>query len=143
MSKQLHNLYDEIIRATRLLVAESVISNSWMAEKLEINVTDLQVMNILDLFGEVTPRALSEKTGLSTPGVTLVIDRLEKAGYAKRFPNPKDRRSVIIRSLIKTPHQAYQKVEKAERDLLAAYSQKELETILHFLTNISPLEQSD
>ena len=130
-------LQDEIVRATRMVVADSVINNSRLAEELKINATDLQVMNIINLFGELTPRALAEKTGLSTPGVTVVLDRLEKAGYTRRFPNPADRRSVIVRLAAETYHPAYRKLEESERQLLETYSEKELETILHFLTNIS------
>jgi DNA-binding MarR family transcriptional regulator len=43
---------------------------------------------------------LARWSGLTTGGVTVVIDRLEKAGYVKRQPNPADRRSVIIQPVL-------------------------------------------
>ena len=44
-------------------------------------------------------RSSSQKRpGLSTGAITGIVDRLERAGYARRKPNPKDRRSVLIRA---------------------------------------------
>ncbi len=137
---ELKNLQDDIIRATRKVVAASVLSNQRMAENLNINATDLQLLNLLDLFGSLTPKQLAEKTRLSTPGVTVALDRLEKAGYLRRIPNTKDRRSLLIEKVSKSVHPSYRNAEKVERDLLAEYSQKELETILHFLVNVNSLK---
>jgi DNA-binding MarR family transcriptional regulator len=47
--------------------------------------------------GPSTPGELARFTGLTTGGVTMMLDRLEKAGYLKREPNPRDRRSVLVR----------------------------------------------
>lgn len=101
-----------------MVVANSVITNSRLADEFKINTTDLQFMSIIHLFGELTPRLLSEKTGLSTPGVTVVLDRLEKAGFIKRFPNPNDRCSVFVRPALEDYHPAYRRLEEAERKLL-------------------------
>ena len=43
------------------------------------------------------PGELGRSCGLSSGGVTVVLDRLEKAGYIRRDANPDDRRSVIVR----------------------------------------------
>lgn len=52
---------------------------------------------IIAELGDATPKQLAEATGLSTGAITGIVDRLERAGYAKREPNPADRRSVIVR----------------------------------------------
>jgi hypothetical protein len=44
----------------------------------------------------LTPKKLAELTRLTTGGVTVVLDRLEKAGVIRRAPNPSDRRSSIV-----------------------------------------------
>ena len=46
--------------------------------------------------GRMTPGELAQETGLTTGAITGIIDRLAKAGFAARIPNPADRRSVIV-----------------------------------------------
>jgi DNA-binding MarR family transcriptional regulator len=53
-------------------------------------------IGVLDLLGPSTPGKLAECTGLTTGGVTVMLDRLEKAGFVKRERNPNDRRSVLV-----------------------------------------------
>lgn len=38
-------------------------------------------------------------SGFTTGAITGIVDRLERAGYARREPHPTDRRSIVIRSL--------------------------------------------
>jgi DNA-binding MarR family transcriptional regulator len=45
----------------------------------------------------MTAGALAAEAGLTTGAVTGVIDRLERAGYARRVPDPADRRRVRIK----------------------------------------------
>ena len=40
---------------------------------------------------------LGERLSMSPGAVTALVDRLEKKGYAERIPNPKDRRSALVR----------------------------------------------
>jgi len=44
----------------------------------------------------MTPGKLAELTGLTTGGITVVLDRLEKAKYIRQERNPNDRRSISI-----------------------------------------------
>jgi DNA-binding MarR family transcriptional regulator len=66
------------------------------AEALGINLTDLHCLNIVENRGGVTAGALAAEAGLTTGAVTGVVDRLERAGYARRVPDPVDRRRVNI-----------------------------------------------
>src|SRR5579872_2319205 len=81
----------------RRMLAGAIIFNQQVAESLGVNATDLQCLNLLELQGALTPGELARCCGLTTGGVTVVLDRLEKAGYIKREPNPDDRRSLLIR----------------------------------------------
>jgi DNA-binding MarR family transcriptional regulator len=68
-----------------------------LAEQLGLNVTDLRCLErIVDEPG-LTPGRLVELSGLTSGAVTGVLDRLERAGYVERQPDPADRRSVTIR----------------------------------------------
>src|ERR1700733_6728920 len=48
------------------------------AERIGINATDLNCLNILSLGGEVTAGQLALATGLTTASITGVVDRLEE-----------------------------------------------------------------
>lgn len=67
-----------------------------MADRLGLNRTDVIVLSLLGLRGAQTAGQLAEATGLTTGAVTGVIDRLERAGYARRTPDPDDRRRVNV-----------------------------------------------
>ena len=63
---------------------------------LGINRTDGRCLDIIDREGPVAAGRLAEASGLTTAAVTAVIDRLERAGYARRIGDPNDRRRVLV-----------------------------------------------
>ena len=67
------------------------------AEALGVNPTDLHCLNIVENRDGMTAGALAAEAGLTTGAVTGVIDLLERAGYARRVPDPVDRRRVRIK----------------------------------------------
>ncbi len=67
------------------------------ASRIGIPVTDLQVIDILDIMGPATAGQLAELTGLTTGAITGMIDRLEKSGFVRRERDPEDGRRVIVR----------------------------------------------
>lgn len=46
---------------------------------------------------QLTPTQLYEATMMSSGGMTARLDRLEKAGFVERSPNPEDRRGTLVR----------------------------------------------
>jgi DNA-binding MarR family transcriptional regulator len=66
------------------------------AQRLGVNETDLHCLNIIENAGGVTAGQLAAESGLTTGAVTGVIDRLEKRGFARRVPDPVDRRRVKV-----------------------------------------------
>ena len=66
------------------------------AERLGVNDTDLHCLNIVERAGGLTAGELATEAGLTTGAVTGVVDRLERAGYARRVPDPDDRRRVKV-----------------------------------------------
>ncbi len=67
-----------------------------LAEHLGLNPTDLRCFELAIADPDLTPSRLAELAGLTTGAVTGVVDRLERAGYVVRRPDPGDRRSVTI-----------------------------------------------
>ena len=67
------------------------------AARVGIAVTDMQVIDLLDLTGPSTAGQLADLTGLTTGAITRILDRLEKAGLVRRERDPYDGRKVIVR----------------------------------------------
>jgi DNA-binding MarR family transcriptional regulator len=64
---------------------------------LGINLTDARAIDVIDQAGgRMTAGDLARELRLSTGAVTTLVDRLERAGYARRLPDPDDRRRVLI-----------------------------------------------
>jgi DNA-binding MarR family transcriptional regulator len=45
---------------------------------------------------ELSPSQMSEHLMVTSGGLSLMLDRLERAGLVRRRPNPQDRRSVLV-----------------------------------------------
>ena len=67
-----------------------------IADRLGMNRTDMRCIDLIDQAGGMTAGELAKAAGLTTGAVTAVVDRLEKAGMAKRVADPADRRRVRI-----------------------------------------------
>ncbi|MGM1064032.1 MarR family winged helix-turn-helix transcriptional regulator [Saccharothrix sp. Mg75] len=68
-----------------------------LAERMGLSPTDEKCLDLaLRAGGPVTAGRIAELSGLSTGAVTGVIDRLERAGYARRVRDPHDRRKVFV-----------------------------------------------
>ena len=125
-------------RALRETSAQSVLFSQAVADRVGMNPTDLESLDILARNGPMTAGRLAEQTGLTTGAITGLVDRLERRGYARREPHPTDRRSVIVRALVENAERdvgsAYVAMRQAMDELLSRYSDEELIVILDFLT---------
>jgi DNA-binding MarR family transcriptional regulator len=63
---------------------------------LGINRTDARCLDILEQEGSMSAGQLAQESRLTTGAITAVIDRLERAGYARRVTDPGDRRRVLV-----------------------------------------------
>jgi DNA-binding MarR family transcriptional regulator len=89
--------------------------------------------------GPFTAGELAKRCHITTGGMTGMIDRLEKRGFVKREADPNDRRRVLVRAV--ENKEARRKVQKlysplqiSFNELIATYSEAELEFILDFMT---------
>lgn len=65
-------------------------------ERMGVNKTDGRCLDVIEREGSVTAGKLAAVTGLSSGAVTTAIDRLERAGLARRSADPSDRRKVLV-----------------------------------------------
>jgi DNA-binding MarR family transcriptional regulator len=87
---------DELVAAFRASGNQDDAFDNLAAERLQVNRTDLHCLNAIENGGGLTAGQLASETGLTTGAVTGVIDRLERAGLARRVPDPEDRRRVKV-----------------------------------------------
>lgn len=90
------DLIDELVHEFRVSGNHDSAFDGVAAERLGVNRSDLHCLNIIEDRGGLTAGELAAEAGLTTGAVTGVIDRLERVGYARRVPDPADRRRVKV-----------------------------------------------
>ena len=81
----------------REFTARAVLLQDTVARAAGLNPADLQCANLLLLHGPMTPGELASLAGITVGGaVTGVVDRLERAGLARRSREATDRRRVVV-----------------------------------------------
>jgi len=112
-----------------------------VAAKVGINPTDLKVLSILSRQGPLSAGRIAELTGLTTGAITFMLDRLEKAGYARRTRHPIDRRIVLI-ELVPEPLQRatgsyFFRMAQATSEAVQHYTDEQLALVVDFLTKVN------
>jgi DNA-binding MarR family transcriptional regulator len=132
---------DELLRALdetlRKVSAQSVLLNDTVAKLVGANPTDLECLDLLGLGGPTTAGKLAAHTGITTGAMTAVIDRLERAGFARRLRSTEDRRSVLVEALPDRLHQIeamYQPLAVAVARLNEDYGDRQLAVIVDYLS---------
>ncbi|MEU6157901.1 MarR family transcriptional regulator [Streptomyces sp. NPDC047130] len=80
------------------LIALALVSQHDIAQRLGLNVTDLTCLGHIIGAGtrHLAAGDLAERANITTGAVTGVLNRLERAGYVHRQPDPHDRRRVRV-----------------------------------------------
>jgi DNA-binding MarR family transcriptional regulator len=133
-------LHETVIRCLRQFIAGSVLSNQQIADRVGLRLTDMQCINVLELMGPSTPGELARFTGLTTGGVTVMLDRLERGGYLKREPNPRDRRSVLVHlspAKLKKIQAFYGEINDRMAVLLGETPERELRSVVKLLSKMN------
>jgi DNA-binding MarR family transcriptional regulator len=143
--RQKKDLIAELISEFRVAGNQDSAFDNLAAERLGLNGTDLHCINIIENADGLTAGDLASQAGLTTGAVTGVVDRLERAGYARRVPDPVDRRRVKLEV---TP-KFYARADKiwgpvaadwASR-LSGRFTAEELERVIDFLRTTNELSR--
>lgn len=130
-------LIEELVAEFRASGNQDSAIDNLAAERLGVNQTDLHCLNIIENSGGLTAGALAAEAGLTTGAVTGVIDRLERAGFARRVRDRSDRRRVKVEVTRRFYARAEQIWGPLRADWEAAvtrgFSNAELERITDFL----------
>jgi len=97
MSRQSkRELIDQLALEVRAAQSATDQMDDAACRALGINRTDGRCLDVIDREGPVSAGRLAQASGLTTAAVTAVIDRIEKAGYARRLSDRNDRRRVLV-----------------------------------------------
>lgn len=133
-------LLESLTLAVRRSIAGSILYNQKVADQVGVNLRDLQVIHLLQLHGSSQPRDLARWAFVTTGGMTVVLDRLEKAGYLKRAPNPADRRSCIVHLIPESLRKfgdAYQSKADLLAEVMSKYSDRDLRMLVGFFEQLN------
>lgn len=124
--------------AGRHLSTATVLFHTAVAEQFGLNTTDWKCADLLTQTGPITAGELAELSGLTTGAITGVVDRLEKVGFARREPDPNDRRRVIIHPALNAALEAQVDevlagLTEGVAETAAKYNDDELALILDYI----------
>jgi DNA-binding MarR family transcriptional regulator len=120
----------------REIGARTILFHQAVANLVGVSVTDMKCLDYVDRGGDVTAGDLARMTGLTTGAITAALDRLEKAGLARRERSETDRRKVFIR-INQSPAAeriapVFEALSKETAQLVTHYTTRELEVIKDF-----------
>ena len=129
-------LIEQTLQEIRALDGELDLMDQAIADRLGMNRTDAQCMDIISRLGPMTAGELAERVGLTPGAMTAALDRLEHDHWIRRVHDTIDRRRVIVRG-----GQAEQgkmqpifaRLRASTRRVLARYSEQQLDLIGDFL----------
>jgi DNA-binding MarR family transcriptional regulator len=138
-------LIGELITAYRNAANRDAAFDKLAAARLGISLGDLQCINIVESRGGVTAGELAVESGLTTGAITAVVDRLERAGYARRVRDERDRRKVKVEvtdTFYARAGEIWGPVAAEWQQAIAArFSTEELGVIVAFLTQVEALAE--
>src|ERR1700730_14985605 len=89
MSSDKRQVFDELITEVRRSQNATDRFDQAVADALGLNRTDMGCLDLIEPAGPV-------QTGLPSGAITTVLDRIERAGYARRVSDASDRRRVLV-----------------------------------------------
>ena len=138
-------LLERLALAGRASSVATVMFHTAVAARQGLNASEEKALDLLERSGPLTAGELARQTGLAPASVTGLITRLEGKGFARRIPNPDDRRSILVEVDLE---RLYARVAplfgdwvRSLQELYAGYTDEQLEVILHFLTEAARRQQ--
>ncbi len=122
--------------AIRRLGTETDGLDQRAANHFGIGRTDLQLIDRLRSEGAQTPTELARSVGLTSGGLSIALERLERIGYIRRSQHPDDRRRVLVEAtsaVVPLEDEVFGPLIKEMKSLLDTYGDGDLSTIRDFL----------
>ena len=132
MSRHKREVFDQLLAEVRGSQNATARFDQAVADAAGLNRTDMRIIDALDQEGPVPAGRLAEVTGLSSGAMTTALDRLERAGYARRARDTGDRRRVLVEltEQSQTVHEFYAEHAAYAERLYQRHSLEQLELML-------------
>jgi DNA-binding MarR family transcriptional regulator len=145
-TKEQDEKINDLMMALRRFTRSTLMLQHVIAGSIGLQATEAECIDYLQEMGPSTAGALAKVTRLTTGAVTNLIDRLEKAGFVKRGPDPTDRRKVIVSFIPDHHRQAHLHYSKLAADvehLFKSYNEIELELLLVHTEKLDEIYQKN
>lgn len=133
-----NNIIQQFRVASRKYSDASIFMHEAIARKAGLTGSDHKYLGLILQHDQLTAGDISKLTGLTGGAVTGLIDRLEKKKLLKRQFTKDDRRKVIIvpnmENSMKLLQPIFSELQRKTTDLLATFSEKEIQIIKRYFT---------
>lgn len=135
MPRTKREIFGELVDEVRRSQSATDRYDQAVADAVGLNRTDMRCIDVIEREGKVAAGRLAHATGLTTGAMTAAIDRLERLGYARRVPDPGDRRRVMVELTERAGeiHRFYSAHAAQAERLYHRYSAEEMELLLEFV----------
>ena len=123
----------------RELGTQLSLLNRVVSAQVDVRDVDWDCLEILNRQGPMSPSTLARAAGLHRATMTGVLDRLERAGWVARAPDPADRRGFTVHALRERSREIfelYAGMNGAMDEICGGYSEAELKLLADFLTRV-------
>lgn len=124
---------DRAAQMGRELSTAVVMFHEAVGAYLGVSAGDQRALTLIGRDGPMSAGELAEKTGLTPGAVTGMIDRLERAGLARREHDAADRRRVLVTATAGRPD-VFGGLAAAMATMTSRYSEAELRVIADYVT---------
>jgi DNA-binding MarR family transcriptional regulator len=136
VSRDKRQVFEELIGEIQRSQLATDRFDQAVADAAGLNRTDMRCLDVLGREGPVTAGRLAEATGLTSGAMTTALDRLERAGFARRTRDSTDRRRVLVEMTPEAQRQAaafYAPHMAHSERLFQRYDEQQLELLLEFV----------
>ncbi|WP_205751912.1 MarR family transcriptional regulator [Cryptosporangium phraense] len=144
MGADREDLIAQLDLAGRVQSTVAVMFHTALAELSGLSATEQKALDLIERFGPLTAGELAERSGLAPASVTGLLSRLERKGFARRVPNPDDRRSVLVemvRGRLDAIGPHFLELLRPLHQLYDTFTDDELRAVLRYLTAASQIQQ--
>lgn len=128
----------ELLEQARGLSGDFDKLSQAVSERTGLSPTELLAMDLIGRNGSIGAGQLARDLHLTTGAVTGLIDRLDRAGFARRAADPNDRRRVLVTATARERRigELYGPLAATLRRTIDGYSEEEAATLIDFIRKL-------
>ncbi|MEU1073800.1 MULTISPECIES: MarR family transcriptional regulator [unclassified Streptomyces] len=135
---------EDLLHVAREHSGVTVMFHTAIAERQGLGASETKTLDLLERYGPLTAKELSQHTGLAPASVTGLVDRLEAKGFVRRAKHPTDKRRVLIEIRWENLHglkRFFVDWSREVAEFCGEFTTEELVTVVRFLAGNSTLQR--